>query len=206
MARKQIYRILVTSALITGFLVGLMAVKTGAVAQAAPSGIASRHTSPQSITLTASDVHSVTGEAFRGGGAIVTNAAVAAVEHVSLATMNRYRVTGYQTSFAHATSSGFVIIADSVGLYKSVAGTKWEYKLFTGQNKPPSGSKPITTSGIGDQSRGYVTGTKSAGSASVYLRRGIYTARLEMSGQSSALSAVAQHLCRILDGRMKAAR
>jgi hypothetical protein len=204
MERKQIYRILVTSALITGFPVGLMAVSTGTVAQAAPPTIASRHTSPQSITLTASDVHSATGATFRASGAIVTNASVATIEHVSLATMNRYRVTGHQTSFVHAASSGFVIVADSVGLYKSVAGAKWEYKLFTGQNKPPSGSKSIAMSGIGDQARGLVNGPGS--SASVYLRRGIYTARLEMSGRSGTLSAVAQKLCRILDGRMKAAR
>ena len=177
---------------------------TGA-AQALRVGRANFHTSPQSVTLTGSDVHSATGGTFRISGGIVTNAAVAAVENVSLPTMNRYRITGYQTSFARTASSGVILIIDSVGLYKSTLAAEWEYKLFTTENKPPAGSAAISMRGIGEQARGYAFSIGGISEASVYFRRGIYTARLDLTGRNVSMSAIATHLSRVLDGRMKAA-
>jgi hypothetical protein len=86
-----------------------------------------------------------------------------------------------------------------VGLYKSPAAATWQYKLFTGESKPPRGSKTISMKGIGDQERGYSTAT----GASVYFRRGVYTARIDILGIGVALAPVILRLSRILDGRMR---
>jgi hypothetical protein len=173
------------------------------VAHGAGTEVPSRHTAPSALTLTSSDVHQVTGETFSHlGGALVTNAQVAAIEKVSLATMNRYRLTGYLTSFVSGAASGILLIQDSVGLYKSDAAAQWQYNLFTNENKPPKGSGTISMSGVGNQARGYTT----AGGASVYLRRGIFTARLDIAALGVAVGPIALRLSKILDGRMKAGK
>jgi hypothetical protein len=70
----------------------------------------SGHTSPSALTLTSSDGRNVTGETFQQRGAVVTNAAVAVIEKVSVATMNRYRLTGHLTSFARGAASGITCV------------------------------------------------------------------------------------------------
>jgi hypothetical protein len=172
------------------------------VADGAGPELPSRHTAPSALTLTSSDVHNVTGETFQQRGAVVTNAQVAVIEKVSLATMNRYRLTGYLTSFVSGAASGILLIQDSVGLYKSDAAAQWQYNLFTNENKPPKGSGTISMSGVGNQARGYTT----AGGASVYLRRGIFTARLDIAALGVAVGPIALRLSKILDARMKAGK
>jgi hypothetical protein len=186
-------------AAVLAILCAAQVVSGSGTARAAPTHRPSGHAAPSTITLTSSDVHSATGDNFTAGHAVVTNAQVAVIEKVSLATMNRYRLTGYYTFFARGATSGVKGIADSVGLYKSPSAAKWEYKLFTGENKPPKGSKTISLSGIGDEARGYTTGAVGE----VYMQRGVYTARIDISGLGVSLSPIFVRLSRVLDGRMK---
>jgi hypothetical protein len=98
-------------------------------------------------------------------------------------------------------ASGVKVILDSVGPYKPPAAAEWEYKLFTGENKLPYGGKTISMSGIGDEARGYATAGSSG--ASIYLQRGVYTARIDISGSAVSLSPIAVGPSKTLDGRMR---
>jgi hypothetical protein len=171
-------------------------------AQAATDGRADARTTPRAIALTVADLTAATGLHFVSTGAVVTNRQVATVERQKLATENSYRLTGYQTSLSSPHSTGVINVTDSIGLYKSVAGAQWGYGVFTSQNKPLKGSKPLALNGIGNQERAYIFKSKHLAIASAYFRRGVYTARIDMVGHGS-LGQLMVKLAGILDARMR---
>ena len=174
-----------------------------AVGSSAPR--ADRHTSPKSLVLRLRDV-SPLGKGFQESDAVVSNELTAAVERVSVATMNRYRIIGYQSLFGRRVYAGIVSITDSVGLYRSSSAAHWGYLTFTSLNRPLTGSHSLSMRGIGDEAQGFARSTAYYSSASIYFRRGMYNARLDLLGIGPMRDADALQLARVLDARMRAAR
>jgi hypothetical protein len=172
------------------------------LAHSAASSPASPHMSLRPLVLTAKDLPN--SKAWHQTAGVQPNQAVALAERVTLATINRYRITGYGTSlFRRSRGRGLVSIGDSVGLYKNVAAATWQYAKFTSINKQPAGTKRLTMTGIGDQARGYSASTSHFGIASVYFRRGIFTARLDVTSLGPMDIGAVLHLTRVLDQRLK---
>jgi len=171
---------------------------------------ADRYTSPKSIVLTVHDLPAGFGTGFTQSATTVTNAQVASVEGVSLATMNRYRITGYQTSFLRKVRKGMVSVADSIGVYKSASAAHWQYGKFTAIYKVPSGSQSVSMAGIGDEARGYMLSARSPGfplsAANMYIRRGRYTARVDSFSFGPQRVADLIRVAQLLDQRMRKAR
>lgn len=171
---------------------------------------AGHYTSPKTIVLTVHDLPAGFGTGFTQSGTTVTNAQVAAVEGVSLATMNRYRITGYQTSFLRRAKKGTVSVADSVGVYKSVSAAHWQYGRFTAVYKVPPGSQSVSMAGIGDEARGYTVSAGRPGfplsAAGMYFRRGRYTARVDTLSLGPERVADLIRVAQVLDQRMRKAR
>jgi hypothetical protein len=171
---------------------------------------ADHYTSPKTLVLTVHDLPAGFGTGFTQNGTTVTNAQVATVESVSLSTMNRYRITGYQTSFSRRAKKGTVSVADSVGVYKSASAAHWQYGKFTALFKAPTGSQSVSMAGIGDEARGYTLSARSPGialsAASLYIRRGRYTARVDTFSLGPERVPDLIRVAQVLDQRMRKAR
>lgn len=184
-----------------------------AAASAAGPSHAARFTSPKSLVLGLHDVSAAFGINFRqAGAAVVSNAAVATAESVTVGTINRIgRITGYETSFFARAGAGVLTLDDYVGAYRSVAGAHWQYVKYISQNRPPAHAKRISLSvnGVGNEVRGYIFSTSVAGNevGSIYFRRGKYTARLDLFsvGAVRVHAADFSRLAQVLDRRMRGA-
>jgi hypothetical protein len=186
----------------------ITSIASAPVASAAPSSITARHASPQSLVLQIHDLPSSVGKGFKQTGTVIPNSQVAAVESVSLATITQHgRITGYETVLVRRSLKSMLSIADSIGLYRSVAGAHWQYKKFLSVFKSPPSAHTISMAGIGDEARAYVAGSLGSASnvsvAQVYFRRGIYNARIDFISLGTLHVADIQRLARILDGRMQ---
>jgi hypothetical protein len=178
-----------------------------------PAITASAATSPQAIALTMSDVRAAFGSGFTESSAAVPNTSVALLEHISIATVTQHgRIGGYETSFQRAQTRSWnaVSLTNSIGAYRSSAGAHWQYAALAHLYRPPLHSRPIPLRGIGDESYGYLTSQPIAGthflSASLFLRRGAYNARLDVVALRSLPLSAVRHLARVLDARMQRAR
>jgi hypothetical protein len=204
-----------TSSWLRAALIGICGVILWLPGAASAAGFShpNRFTSPKSLVLSLHDVSAAFGTSFRqAGAAVVSNAAVATAESVTIATINRIgRITGYETSFFARAGAGVLTLDDYVGAYRSVAGAHWQYAKYISQNRPPAHAKriPLSVSGIGNEARGYIFTTSVAGNevGSIYFRRGKYTARIDLFtvGSVRVHAADFSRLAQVLDQRMRGA-
>jgi hypothetical protein len=155
--------------------------------------------------LQVADIPRSLGTGYKKAGSTVTNPFVATADGVSTSSMNRYRITGYETTFARKPqlgASGTYVILDSVGLYKSPSGASWEYGKYAQKFRPPAGSHTVSMSGIGDQARGWSATTGPLSRVSLYFRRGSYNALVDLTALGTSPTSAALGLARVLDGRM----
>ena len=177
---------------------------------AAPIPSVVRFTAPQSLVLHAHDLPSVFGSGFRESGAPVSNAEVAAIEHVSTATIDKHgRLAGYLTTLTKVKNNAALLILDSVGAYRSSADAHWEYDKFLSVTPVPTHSVMISMSGVASEARAYlhslVHGSVHENSASVYFRQGAYNGRIDITDQASLRTADVQALARVLNARLRKA-
>lgn len=204
-----IYRLRMLAVVVLVPLVGTVLPSSGL--PAVPIASASGFTPPQSLVLHAHDLPSAFGGDFRENGASISNAEVAAVEHVTTGTIDRHeRLGGYSTSLTKQKSKGGIFITDSVGAYGSASGAHWQYEKFLSVFPVPPRSTTISMRGIGNEARAYlqssVYGKLTVASVGVYFRRGHYDARIDITAFARLRPADVQALTRVLDGRLSKAR
>ncbi len=177
----------------------------GTGANAAPVAHAARAATAQALVLSAAEVHTVTGATFRMTGTSVTDAEVSMGEHVPTATVRRYRIDGYSSSFRRGASRGVISVTDSIGRYRSLAGARWQFGVLKRLNPPPPHSTVLRLVGLGDQASAYIVASPYLGAVAIIFRRGHYTGRVNVEQIGGKPIAAALRLGHILDAHLRGA-
>ncbi|MDQ2745271.1 MAG: hypothetical protein M3Z66_23645 [Chloroflexota bacterium] len=178
----------------------------GTGAAAAPVAHTARATTAQALILSAAEVRTVTGATFRMTGTSLTNAEISMGEHVPTATVRRYRIDGYSSSFRRGASRGVISVTDSVGRYRSLAGARWQFGVLKRLNPPPPHSTVLRLVGLGTQATGYIVTSSYLGAVAIIFRQGHYTGRVNVEQIGGKPIAAALRLAHILDAHLQGAR
>ena len=177
----------------------------GTGAHAAPVGHAAHATTAQALVLSAAEVRTVTGATFRMTGTSVTNAEVSMGEHIPTATVRRYRIDGYSSSFRRGANRGVISVTDSVGRYRSLAGASWQFGVLKRLNPPPPHSTVLRLVGLGDRASGYIVAFPYLGAVAIIFSQGHYTGRVNVEQIGGKPIAAALRLAHILDAHLQGA-
>jgi hypothetical protein len=142
-------------------------------------------------------------------GVVVHDYDAAVANHVSAAQMDRHGyVSGYANIIGNKDKKHYLALEDHVSLFRSVAGTKWQYGNFLKYFAISTHAQKLNTAGMGDQATAYLNSSSVGGLytlslGQVYFRRGPYAVRISVESFGGLKAADLLQLARTQDARVK---